>query len=71
MSENLVYTVTEFSKKMKCSPGTVRNMIKRGDLKAIQSGRTIRIPATELERLLTGGDNSEKQEPVKAKADIT
>lgn len=69
MSENLVYTVSEFAEKLKCAPGTVRNMIKRGDLKAIQSGHTIRIPATELDRLLTDGNSSGNEQPIKEDAD--
>lgn len=33
------------------SPNTIRNMIARGDLRAVKLGRAVRIPASELARL--------------------
>ena len=69
-TENKVLKVSEIAKELRMSEQTIRNMIKRGDLKAIQSGRTIRIPATELDRLLTGG-NIQKEPLKKESAQLT
>ena len=33
------------------SPNTIRNMIARGDLRAVKLGHAVRIPASELARL--------------------
>tara|TARA_R100001510_G_scaffold5205_1_gene4139 strand:- start:29 stop:544 length:516 start_codon:yes stop_codon:yes gene_type:complete len=49
------YTPREISSLLKVCPATVRNMIKRGDMKALQlkGGRGVyRIPSTELQRML-------------------
>ena len=52
--EKKFFTVAEFAKEFECSVSTVRNMIKRGDIKAVQVHRTIRIPVTELDRIMQG-----------------
>ncbi|WP_103062205.1 helix-turn-helix domain-containing protein [Actinomyces qiguomingii] len=33
------------------SPNTIRNMIARGDLRAVKLGKSVRIPISELTRL--------------------
>ena len=50
-----LYTVEEVAQELRVTPATVRNMIRRGDLHAIQlkSGCGLyRIPATALHALL-------------------
>ena len=49
------YTVTEFAKKLRVHPNTVRNMIKIGRIMAVKFGhdkRSYRIPHSEIERLI-------------------
>jgi excisionase family DNA binding protein len=45
----------EFANEVRCSLKHVHNLIMRGELRAIRIGRAIRIPRSELERLLEGG----------------
>ena len=54
-----VLTPQEVAKILKVTPATVRNMIKRGDLDAIQlkGGRGIyRVPSSALQRLMGTSD---------------
>jgi DNA-binding LytR/AlgR family response regulator len=43
-------TRTQLQKRWKCSPQTIDQRIKAGDLKVLRLGRTIRIPITEVLR---------------------
>lgn len=63
MGEDMVYTLQETAEKLKCSVGAVRNMIARGELKVMKFGRVVRVPATELERILTVDSSPKKQDP--------
>lgn len=45
-------TVKEVASVLRVSATTVRTMVQRGDIGAMQSGRTIRIPETELDRII-------------------
>lgn len=47
------YTVPEFARRMRVTPRTIENRIKAGDIKAVKLGRSVRIPASELARVLT------------------
>lgn len=44
-------TVDATANILSVSPNTVRNMISRGEIKAIKVGRAVRIPVPELEDL--------------------
>lgn len=44
-------TIDDAAHLLSASPGTIRNMIARGELKAFKLGRALRIPAPEVERL--------------------
>lgn len=44
-------TVSEVSALLRVTPQAVRDMIRRGDLKAIKPGRQFRIPRTEIDRI--------------------
>ena len=50
-SEKNYLTVADFAKALDVSASTVRNWIRAGKVDAIQIGRTIRIPKTELDRV--------------------
>jgi len=52
MSEPILYTEAEVAQLLRVHYNTVRNMIKRGDLKPVRTGNTIRISANEVQRLL-------------------
>ena len=45
------YRVPQLAARWGCSPGHVRNMIERGELRAFTIGRLVRIPAAEVERV--------------------
>ncbi len=63
------YTPKEISKILKVTTATIRNMIKRGDLRAVQlkGGRGIyRIPTSELDRIMV--DTSTPEEQVSSKS---
>jgi len=63
------YTPKEISKILKVTTSTIRNMIKRGDLRAVQlkGGRGIyRIPSSELDRIMV--DTSAPKKEFKSKS---
>ncbi|MDE1206031.1 MULTISPECIES: helix-turn-helix domain-containing protein [Tenacibaculum] len=43
-----IYSVTEASLISKCSKQTIRNLVKKGKIKATRMGRKILIPHSEL-----------------------
>jgi excisionase family DNA binding protein len=45
------YRVPQLAERWGCSPGHIRNLIDRGDLRAFTIGRLVRIPAGEVERI--------------------
>ena len=45
------YRVPQLAERWGCSPGHIRNLIDRGDLRAFTIGRLVRIPAREVERI--------------------
>ncbi len=48
-------TIQEFSQVFRVTPTTVRNMIKRKEIKALRFGKrnAVRIPRTEIDKLIT------------------
>ena len=46
------YTQQELAELLKVSTRTIQNWIKDGQIKAIRIGRTVRIPASEIDRLV-------------------
>ncbi len=48
-----MYSPAQFAPKINVTPRTVLNMINDGRIRAIRLGKTIRIPASELERILS------------------
>lgn len=52
MEENEFMTVTEVAKLLRLSGPTVRRLVKSGELEAIRPGRSYRIKAASVTRLL-------------------
>lgn len=52
--DNNMKTVEEVAAALKISPATVRRWVNSNKIKALKQGRVIRIPETELERLMKG-----------------
>ncbi len=40
---------------LNCSRASIRNMITRGELRAFRVGTAVRIPTSEIDRILNGG----------------
>ena len=55
-------TGTEFRELFKISPTTFGRWIKEGKIKVIRIGRTVRVPASEVDRLIEENteDNSKR-----------
>ncbi|MFC2172897.1 helix-turn-helix domain-containing protein [Acidobacteriota bacterium] len=52
---NRAYKVEAIAEALDTSPAQVRNWIHQRRIKVIRLGRTVRIPATELEKILANG----------------
>ena len=64
MADEELLTVDEVARRLKLHPETVRRWIRAGRLKAISLGSDragLRIRASEIQRLLDGGDEGVKQ----------
>ncbi|MBB5515798.1 excisionase family DNA binding protein [Rubricella aquisinus] len=48
MSENLPFTPDTLARRWHCSSETIRQMVKRGDLRGFRVGRMFRIPYIEV-----------------------
>ena len=51
MTEQL-YTTKEIAQRLRLSDQTIRRWITQGKLRAIKAGRNLRIPESEVKRLL-------------------
>lgn len=54
MSENLL-KIPEFADRVKMTEQWVGRRVRRGDIQAIRLGKYVRIPESEVERLLSEG----------------
>ena len=53
-------TYTEFAYESRLSPSTVRKRVRQGELRVTRIGRAVRIPRSELERLMRqAGDDTQ------------
>lgn len=50
--EPTVYTLDEVAEILKVSRSTVRNLIRRGELRPVKIGNSVRVTAEELHRIL-------------------
>lgn len=51
-SLNKLYSVQEVAEKLNLSEQTVRKLIKKGEIQSIRLGKNIRIPTSELHRIV-------------------
>lgn len=51
----LFLSVPEVARVLRIGTSSVHRLLRSGDLKAVRFGRSVRIPRSEVERLLTGG----------------
>lgn len=51
MTEQL-YTTKELAQRLRLSDQTIRRWVTQGKLKAIKAGRNLRIPESEVKRML-------------------
>jgi excisionase family DNA binding protein len=49
------YTADELAALLKVTPQAIYNWIQQGRMEAVRIGRTVRIPAAEVERVLRDG----------------
>jgi excisionase family DNA binding protein len=64
MTDEELLTVDEVARRLKLHPETVRRWIRAGKLRAIRLGSDragLRIRASEIQRLLGGGDQEVKR----------
>jgi excisionase family DNA binding protein len=50
LDERVLYTITEAARLLSLSKSTAYVLVKRGDLQAVQIGRTVRNPRIALEQ---------------------
>ncbi len=60
----LLLTVFEFAVRTGWKPSTVRKKILRRELGYVKLGRSVRIPESELERLISNGFRPALTEPL-------
>ena len=56
LARPVVLCVDDAAAALCVSPKTVRRLAARGDLRVVRIGRLVRIPFSEIERLIAGGD---------------
>lgn len=69
--EHEVYTLQEVADNLKCSVSTVRNLIKRGQLKSMRVGNRHRITEEQLQaykQAQSGTNQNNNDEPVKGES---
>lgn len=55
-----IYRIPEVADMLRLHRASVYRLVKRGDLKAVRIGSSLRIPARELERLLEQAESAER-----------
>ena len=57
------YTPEQLAELLQVSKPAIYKWAQEGRIKAVRIGRTVRIPAAEVERLLRGGDKTDEEQP--------
>ena len=57
------YTPEQLAELLQVSKPAIYKWAHEGRIKAVRIGRTVRIPATEVERLLQGSDKPAEEQP--------
>lgn len=47
-----VYTIEETARRLRVSVSHIRRSIRRGDIRVLRVGHVLRVPASEIDRLL-------------------
>ena len=55
-----VYSIDEAARILKVNPKTIRRMIDRGEIVSHKVGRQHRIPRSELDKFLDGGQQKKE-----------
>ncbi len=55
-----VYSIDEAAKLLKVNPMTIRRMIQRGEIRASKVGKQYRIPRSEIDKFLDGGQQKKE-----------
>jgi excisionase family DNA binding protein len=58
------YTPEQLAELLQVSKPAIYKWAQEGRIKAVRIGRTVRIPATEVERLVRGSDKPPEEQPV-------
>ena len=56
------YTPEQLAELLQVSKPAIYKWAQEGRIKAVRIGRTVRIPAAEVERLLRGGDKTDEEQ---------
>ena len=57
------YTPEQLAELLQVSKPAIYKWAQEGRIKAVRIGRTVRIPAAEVDRLLRGSDNTDEEQP--------
>ena len=57
------YTPEQLAELLQVSKPAIYKWAQEGRIKAVRIGRTVRIPAAEVERLVRGSDNADEEQP--------
>ena len=60
--ENCLLTISEFAKTLKVTPACVRRWITERKITTVKLGRLVRVPADEIQRLVSKGMRPAKGE---------
>ena len=56
--DRLLYRIKTVAEKLDISVSQAYNLINRGDLDSVRIGKSLRVPASELERIAAAGSTS-------------
>jgi excisionase family DNA binding protein len=57
----VAYTISEAANQLRCSRSHIYNLVSRGAIKVVKIGHRSLIAASEIERLLVHGTDSEAE----------
>lgn len=55
-----VYSIDEAARLLRVNPMTIRRLIKKGEIKAQKVGKQYRIPRSEIDKFLDGGQQEKE-----------
>lgn len=63
IGNNQLLTITEFATSMRIKPSCVRRWIRERRITIVHVGRLVRIPASEVERIISAGTRRATNRP--------